>query len=194
MNDEFHVDEEEGGGTTGNRTFNILAGVATAVLLLGLICIAAVLFLRPQDTTDEEAVAMRLTENAIIAVTNEAVTRTLEAMATEDARPTDTPTNTPEPSPTNTPEPTETPVLLPVDEEEDLDEEDELVTPDSLATAIAEAEAADDDAVAGTPVPAVTPGTTVDTLPDTGIDTWGAILLAFLLVGMFMAARRLRSS
>ncbi|MFO7540728.1 MAG: hypothetical protein R6X32_22035 [Chloroflexota bacterium] len=193
MSEEYLIEEEEGGGSAGSRTFTILAGIASAVLLLGLICIAAIMFTRQQDTTQADAVAMRETENAIILVTNEAVTRTIEAMETEAARPTETPTSTPEPSPTNTPEPTETPVVLPVDEEE------ETATPDSLATAIAEADFEDDDVTPGAPgVPGASatavPGTGVDTLPDTGINTLGIIVAAFMLLGLSVVARRLRSS
>jgi hypothetical protein len=190
---DFYDDEMEG-GTTGNRTFNLLAGIAAAIFLMGLLCIAAVWLIRgTTDSNRQDEIAAIETQNAIIAITNEAVTRTLEAIATEDARPTDTPTSTPEPSPTSTPEPTNTPVVLPVDDEDDAVDDETDATPDSLATAIAEADE-DDEAAVATPVSAVTPGAPVDTLPDTGLDTWGVALLAFLLIGMFMAARRLRSA
>jgi hypothetical protein len=189
MSEEYLIEEEEGGGFSGNRTFTLLAGTATAILLLGLICIAAILLIRQADDNGlAEEIAMRETENAIIAVTNTAVALTIEARETEAALPTETPTSTPEPSPTNTPEPTNTPVVLPVD-----DEEDEIdVTPDALATAIAEAGEEDDV----TPIPTATtaPSVTVDTLPDTGINTLGIIVVAFMLLGLTVLARRLRSS
>jgi hypothetical protein len=191
MSEEYLIEEEEGGGFTGNRTFTLLAGTATAILLLGLICIAAILLIRQGDDNGlAEEIAMRETENAVIAVTNTAVALTIEARETEAALPTETPTSTPEPSPTNTPEPTNTPVVLPVDDEE---EEDEIeATPDSLATAIAEAGEEDDV----TPIPTATtaPGTTVDTLPDTGFNALGIIVAAFMLLGLTVVARRLRSS
>lgn len=195
MSEEYLIEEEEGGGSAGNRTFAILAGIATAILLLGLICIAAVLMLRPGNGNGLAAeIAARETENAIIAVTNEAVTRTIAAIETEAARPTETPTSTPEPSPTNTPEPTETPVVLPVDEEEEIDEEEDIATPDSLATAIAEAEAVEDDDMTPVSPATVAPSPGVDTLPDTGINTLGIIAAAFMLLGLSLVARRLRSS
>ena len=210
MSEDYLIEEEEeGGGSAGNRTFSLLAGIATAILLLGLLCIGAVLLLRPAADNGQLAqVAAIETQNAIIAVTNEAVTRTIEAMETEAAQPTNTPTSTPEPSPTSTPEPTNTPVVLAVDDDDDEATDDELGegdvgTPDALATAIAEAQDGDADdpdtdngtTTMVTPIsPAGSDTTTgVDTLPDTGINTLAVIIAAFMLLGLSVAARRLRT-
>ena len=135
--------------------------------------------------------AGRNPENAIIAVTNEAVTQTIAAMETEAARP----TNTPQPPPTNTPQPTNTP--LPTNTPVVQQAEDE-VTP--TATAADGLSTAESDESTPTPIAALSGGSesagsdsSSDALPQTGIETWGVLVAAFGLIAVLFAARRLRS-
>lgn len=208
MTEDFIYEEEVDSGDSSNRRpFLTAVGVLVTIFILAAVCSAALLINRNRDDGGNGGVSAEVaaieTQNAVIAVTNAAVTQTIVAMETEAARPTETPvpppTNTPRP--TNTPQPTDTPV---VQQAED----------DAAATATAEAAIDDtsDDAAAGdatpTPIAALSNGDGTsgsdgssasdsgsdDTLPQTGIETWGILVAAFGLIAALVAARRLRTS
>ena len=128
------------------------------------------------------------TQNAVVAVTNEAVTATIAAMQTEAARPTETPspppTFTPTPQPTATPQPTNTPVIA-----EETVESGDLATPNLSGTSVFENATGDN-----TPTPIPVTGGSGDngSLPNTGLDTWGIMLIGLVLVAVLFMARRLR--
>ncbi len=193
MTEDFII-EEEGESPSNRRPFLIAVGILLTILVLAVICSATLLITKGSGADDERAaeIASIETQNAVVAVTNAAVTQTLIAMETEAARPTDTPaappTNTPQP--TNTLRPTNTPVVQQA--------EDEEATPGAAAT-----DAASQDGLnTPTPISALDSGSgggsadssNGDALPQTGIETWGALVAAFVLIGVFLAARRLRSS
>ncbi|MEJ2748101.1 MAG: hypothetical protein P8183_09370 [Anaerolineae bacterium] len=133
MNDDFIYEEEvDSVGSSNRRPFLIAVGVLLTIFVLAVICSATLLLTRGGGNGNAEEIAAIETQNAIVAVTNEAVTQTISAMSTEAARPTDTPpappTNTPRP--TNTPLPTNTPVVQAA-------EATTTATPDLLATGTA---------------------------------------------------------
>lgn len=201
MSEDFIIDEEGSGGAGNNRAFMIAAGVLTVTLILSAIC-ASAFWVRNRGSESNSAIAQatidaRLHENEIIAVTNTAVAVTIEAMTaqalTAEAIPaTNTPAPTFTPNPTFTPIPTETPVVVSIED---------TPTPEIGGTT----EFAGGTESTPTPI-AVAGGNTgntggssnggggSETLPQTGIDTWGALLAAFVLIVVVFAARRLRSS
>jgi hypothetical protein len=198
MTEDFIYEEEAETGSSSNRSAYLTAvGVLLTIFVLAVICSASVLWFRSRDTngggTAAEIAAIE-TQNAVIAVTNAAVTQTISAMETEAARPTDTPppppTNTPRP--TNTPLPTDTPVVQQAEDEETATPTADLLVTDTSAIA------ADDSTP--TPISALSNGNggsssgTDDTLPQTGIETWGILVAAFGLIATLVVARRLRSS
>jgi hypothetical protein len=185
--DEMEETEESG----GRSPFLIAAGVLTVTLILAAICAGVFLFTGNGDDEQADAIAARETENAVIAVTNTAVAVTVEAMTAEAMTqeaitPTPEPTETGTPTPTSSPSPTNTPVIQ-------VEEETETPTPDGTS----EFELGDGN----TPTPIAIggeaggdgTGTGTGTLPETGIDTWGAVLAAIVLLGVLVVTRRLRS-
>ena len=208
MSEEFiEYEGEASAQPSSSRAFGIAAGLLGLILILSLACAGWAWSQRGDDgggtTEASEEVAAIETQNAIIAVTNEAVTATISAMETEAAQPTNTPmppTNTP--VPTSTPVPTNTPVVQPADGTEEADGAD------------ATKEAGDAMINTPTPIPGLGSGTDSSSgssgtdsssgstggdtgnaaLPDTGIEVWGAVLAAFALIAIFFVARRLRSS
>lgn len=191
MSDDFIYEEEvDSAGSANRRPFLIAVGVLLSIFVLAVICSAILLLTRGNENGATAEIAAIETKNAIVAVTNEAVTQTIAAMQTEAARPTDTPpappTNTPRP--TSTPLPTNTPVV------QAAEEETAAATPDLLASGTA---VVDEDAAANTPTPiaALNGGNGGDgALPQTGIETWGVLVAALGLIAAFWGARRLRSS
>ncbi|HFE66714.1 MAG TPA: hypothetical protein ENJ93_05575 [Chloroflexi bacterium] len=198
--DEFieddYYDADEGSSSSG-RPFLIAVGGLLLVLVLAIACTAAVLSARSADTSNGEEVAAIETQNAIIAVTNMAVTAAINATQTAEAQP----TNTPLPTSTATPEPataTATPV---VSEEETAVAE---TAPEEEGTAVPTVDATEGAAGvievpgdANTPTP--TPLSSVEagkdsSLPQTGLETWGIIALGAVLVIVLLGARRLRAS
>lgn len=188
MSDDFIYEEEvDSAGSSNRRPFLVAVGVLLTIFVLAVICSATLLLTRDDGSGgNAEEIAAIETQNAVIAVTNAAVTQTIAAMETEAARPTETPppppTNTPRP--TNTPLPTDTPVVQAAEEDE------ATATPDILATGTA---AADSEANTPTPIAALNGSSGGDgALPQTGIETWGVLVAAFVLIGAFIGARRLR--
>lgn len=192
MTEEFIIEEEE----SSRRPFLIAVAALATIFILASICGLAFLLSGRSAAERAEEVAAIETQNAIIAVTNQAVTLTIAALETEAALPTATTSPTPEPtatiSPTpepDTPVPTDTPVI---------DETEVGTTPDETAIAELDGTAAFiTPAAEGTPTPITGAIGTIDgngALPETGIDTWSAVLIALALIGTVFVARRLRSS
>lgn len=185
MTEDFII-EEEGTSATNRRPFLIAVGILLTILILAMICSATLLLRRGGQNGNGDAVAAIETKNAEVLAANAAVTQTIAARETEDARPTNTPvapaTNTPRP--TSTPQPTNTPVVAQAGDDEPT------TTPDvpGTATAVAAGETEDN-----TPTPIAALGGGDGTLPQTGIETWGALVAAFVLMTVFLVARRLRS-
>ncbi|MCP4426209.1 MAG: LPXTG cell wall anchor domain-containing protein [Chloroflexi bacterium] len=188
MTEDFIIEEESGEDSPSRRPFLIAVGILLTILILAIICSAATLSIRNnrgRSNGNAEQIAARETENAAILANNEAVTATIAAMETEQALPTETPTApaTNTPTPTNTPRPTNTPVVRPSGDDE--------------VTETPEPSSADADGTADTPTP-IAPlsgtngGSDDDALPQTGIETWGALVAGLALVAILFAARRLR--
>lgn len=193
MEEDYIVqDDSSAAGSSSNRPFLTAVGLLLLVFILAAGCGAFSLFSRgsgDQQVVANATVSAIETRNAIVAVTNEAVTQTIMAMETEAARPTETPTLPPtatEPPPaTETPEPpTPTPV---VPEGEVVGEDGAEDAPPAEGTTTFDPT---DDSTP-TPIPVLT-GNDKGALPDTGIDTWGAMLLGLALVAVLFMARRLR--
>jgi hypothetical protein len=186
MTDDFILEEDESESLSSRRPFFIAVGVLATVGILAVACIAITLISRPSDQTDE--IAAIETRNAFIELTNEAVTRTVVAMRTEAARPTDTPqaspTSTATSIPTNTPRPSDTPVVAQADEEETADS-------GVSGTRVFGTGAGDNTP---TPIAPLGGGTDGGSLPETGISTLGASVAAILLLAVLVVARRLRRS
>jgi type IV secretory pathway VirB10-like protein len=187
MTEEFILEEDEspdGLDRLNRRPFLIAVGGLAIVGILAVACIFVVLSLRGPSARGADQIAAIETQNAIIAVTNEAVTLTIAALETEAARPTDTPrptaTNTPTPIPTETPTPTNTPVVQQAEEEEESLTGTTVFGSGGLG-------------ISPTPIGPLGGGEE-GTLPQTGIATWGASVAALLLIAILFAARRLRSS
>lgn len=166
--------------------FAILLAALLGVLVLAVLCTGAVLFFRSGGQADVSGTSTAIAvANATTIAQNEQVTQTIAAIETEAARPTNTPTDTPQPptdtpAPTDTPQPSPTPVL-----EQEIDA---TPTPSLFGTSI----------FGNTPTPVsgagdTGTGTGGGTLPDTGINLGTALGLAFGLLLLLFAARRLRT-
>ena len=201
---EFDDDPQYQGGSPGRSPFLLLAAILIIVLILASLGTVFLLSQRNQGN-GEQAAAIEAT-NAVIALTNTAIAQTVNAMETEQAQP---PTETPTPSPAVTDVPTETPTVLVTDTPvtEITVENGTPITPaitiegGTVITAVVTVETGD-----GTITPTViiigdnlTPIATFavpgndGALPQTGLDTWVAALLAVFFVGLLVAARRLRN-
>jgi hypothetical protein len=188
MTEDFILEEGENEGSANRRPFLYAVAALAAIGILAIACTAIFYFSDGAARGRSDEIAMIETQNAIVAVTNEAVTRTIEAMETEAARPTNTPrptaTDLPTLIPTNTPRPTDTPVVKQAEEGTE--------TPDFSGTS---AFVTGTGGNTPTPIAPLGGGTTGNgSLPQTGIETWGAYVAALLLIGVLVVARRLRSS
>ncbi len=200
--EEDFLEEEE---SSNRRPFLMAVGVLVTLFILMGICTAIFLVNnRAAQERDEEIAAIE-TRNAETEASNAATaiaaTETAAAIPTETPAPTEGPTDTPAPV-TETPTPTNTAVVEDVTDEEAIidagDGEDDVGdgtgTPDAETDEIDGAEV-DEDATP-TPISALSEtgdGSSDDALPQTGLDTWGVVLVAFVLVGLFVFARRLRT-
>lgn len=186
MTEDYIIEEGEGAESANRRPFLYAVAALVAIGVLAIACAAFFYFSDGEERDQADEIAVIETQNAIVAVTNEAVTRTIEAMETEAARPTNTPrppaTDLPTLFPTNTPRPTNTPVVNQAEE----------ATPDLSGTS-----AFVTGGGGNTPTPIAAAGTGnagSGALPQTGIETWGAYVAALFLIGVFVVARRLRRS
>ena len=194
--DSGYVYEEESveeANTGGRGPFLTAVAILILVFVLAAGCSAVLLRGRSTSTVNTEEVAAIETQNAIVAVTNAAVTQTIAAMETEAARPTDTPTPPPptfttEPTASNTPRATNTPVVVDTGDDETTSE---MVdgTPNVSGTSIFE-----NETEASTPTPIPISGNESESLPDTGFELWAIALAGLVLVGILFAARRMRGA
>ena len=198
MSDDFIYDQEESSAASGGRSpFVMAVAILGTIFVLAAICSAVFWFTRDGNggtPTNQAEIAAIETQNAIVAVTNEAVTATIAAMETEAALPTATATTPPTftPQPSVTPIPSETPVVQSADGSP---------TPNILATDIALSGGVDANGNTPTPIPGFASGgsgngtssTGGGALPQTGIDTWSALIAAVVLIVVLVGARRLRS-
>jgi hypothetical protein len=184
--------EEQSSG--GNGPFYTAVAILVGILILALGAAAIMLNSRgggDGDVNAAQATSIAATNESILAQ-NAQVTETIAAMETEAARPTNTPTPppptfTPEPSPSNTPVPTDTPVVVDIDEETEGEAGDG--TPNVSGTSIFESGTED-----STPTPIPVAGSNEsESLPDTGFELWAIALAGVVLVGILVAARRMRT-
>lgn len=188
MSEDFIFEEDESVDQSTRRPFLIAVGALATVGVVAVACIVITLIGRGTSTRRAEEIAAIETRNAEIAVTNEAVTRTIAAMETEAARPTDTPpatsTSTSTPIPTNTPRPTDTPVVAQAEEE--------TAVPELAGTSVFGPGTGADTPTPIAPLGGV--GTEGGTLPQTGLSTWAASIAAVIFLAIVVVARRLRNS
>ena len=181
MNDvEQELGDEAPPEKNGNRTFLIIAGILGGIMVLALLCIAALALLKylPGQQADQSANATNIAQATVMALAaSQTASAPIVPPATATLRPTVIPTNTQKP--TNTPVivlgPTKSPTI-------DI----ALATRNALLT---------EAAVAASPTP---PKPTTTALPETGIadelGTPGLITAAFVLVVIIFLMRRLRTA
>lgn len=203
--EEDFLEEEN---SSNRRPFLMAVGVLVTLFILMGACTAFFLINNRAAEDRAEEVAAIETRNAETEASNiatsVAATDTAAAIPTDPPVPTGTPTGTPAPA-TETPTPTNTPVVEDTtDEEAVIEIEDgDGVTENGDGTDAAadetdgssDSDAVDEDATP-TPISALSEtgdGSNGDALPQTGLDTWGVVLAAFVLVGLFVFARRLRT-
>jgi hypothetical protein len=193
MNDvEEELGEEAPPEKNGNRTFLIVAGILGGIMVLALLCIAALALFRflPGQQADQNANATNIAQATEMAL---AASQTAIAPSpTSTLRPTALPTNTP--MPTNTPVivlgPTKTPTI-----DIALATRNALLTQAASTVSVTSATPSAVSVTSATP-PSAKPTST--TLPETGIaeelGTTGLIAAAFVLVVIIFLMRRLRTA
>lgn len=195
--DDFIIEEE--GTSSSRRPFLIAVATLTTIFILASVCSLVFLFSN-RSATNPEATAIAAT-NAVILITNEAVTAAIDATNTALANveavtatePASTPTSTSTAIP-DTATPTKTVVIK------------DTPTANVSETSVAEGltnetdsesntETGDNDSTP-TPIPAATSNASnnTETLPQTGLETWGTLAVGLLLAGVLIAARRLRQN
>jgi cytoskeletal protein RodZ len=194
VDDEF-IEEEEG---SSSRAVALAAAGLIGLFVLILLGTLVLSYVRRGEQRGQ--VAQIEAANATTEAYNLLVTQTVAAMETEAARPTETPTPTPTEipptaTPTFTPQPTDTPVVqAPAEDEESADQlaaAEHTPTPVLAGTAIF---AAGQVGATPTPLGLAAPAQTPSTLPQTGLQTTGAILAALAFLTLAFAARRLRAA
>jgi hypothetical protein len=203
--EEDFLEEES---SSNRRPFLMAVGVLVTLFILMGACTAFFLFTnRAAEDRDAEVAAIEtrnaetLDSNAATAI---AATETAASNPTNTPVPTNGPTETPAP-PTLTP--TSTPVVEDtVDEEAVIETENSNgIEGDGTAVAINETETENgtDDGTTATEDDSPTPiaalsetsdGSNGEALPQTGLDSWGIIVAAFVLIGLLIFARRLRTT
>ncbi len=208
--EEDFLEEEN---SSNRRPFLMAVGVLVTLFILMGVCTAFFLINNRAAEDRAEEVAAIETRNAETEASNiatsVAATDTAAAIPTEPPEPTGTPTATSAPA-TETPTPTNTPVVEDTTDEEavigagdgeaDEGEETDAAADETDGTGAeedgaAEGDTADEDATP-TPISALSEtgdGSNGEALPQTGLDTWGVVLAAFVLVGLLLFARRLRT-
>jgi hypothetical protein len=185
---EEELGEEAPPEKNGNRTFLIIAGILGGVMVLALLCIAALALLRylPGQQANQNANATNIAQATAMAV---AASQTAFAPSV----PTATATLRPTIIPTNTRMPTNTPVIV-VGPTKSPTVDIAIATRDALLTQAA---------LAASPTPPlltspIAPLPTSTGLPETGIadelGTPGLITAAFVLVVIIFLMRRLRTA
>lgn len=209
IEDDFLEEEESG---SNRRPFLIAVGVLVSLFILMGACTTFFL-LNNRAAQRNDEVAVIETRNAETLASNDETrvalrvssTETAEAMPTDTPEPTAAPTDTPAP---NTPTPTSTPVVEDKNGEIAIESADEDASADEdgdAATDDGDADTSDDDSTTGdkdgenaeaTPISALneTGDGNGDALPQTGLDSWGIIVAAFVFVGLLIFARRLRAT
>jgi len=195
-------------GSRDNSPFYKAAGLLVFIFLISLLCGGISYATRGgnDNTTDSdknseqsEEIAAIETQNAVVAVTNAAVTQTIIAMETEAATtptPAIPPTNTPALEPTNTIIPTATPLFQETTPDPNGDGSDNANGGDNTGDNGGDNSSSVGDGVSTpTPIPGLGSGSGNNgsgTLPETGIGAWVAALAALGLIGLFMGARKMR--
>jgi len=198
--DDFII---EGGDTGSNRRpFFIAAATLTTIFILASVC--SLLFLFSNRTaSNPEATAIAAT-NAVILITNEAVTAAIDATNIALSQPADVPESEPTVAPTSTATSvpaTTAPTKTAVVEQPPKD----TATPNLSGTSAVEQLAVTEETEEGatnsedstpTPIAASTSSASndADALPQTGFETWGTLVVGLLLAAVLIAARRLRRS
>jgi hypothetical protein len=188
MNDvEQELGDERPPNGNGNRTFLIIAGTLGGIMVLALLCIAALALFRylPGQRAAQELASTQSAQDTAVAASTQLTASVPTATATR--QPTFTPTNTQ--APTNTPVivivPTKSPTL-------DI----AVVTRDALLTQTAEHALV-------TITPAATlattsPRPTSTALPGTGfadeMGLPGLIVTAFVLIAVMFIVRKVRTA
>lgn len=207
--DQVPDDGSEDEASRDNSPFYKAAGLLVVIFLLSLICGGISYATRgsgdetasdPNTSSQQsEEIAAIETQNAVVAVTNAAVTQTIIAMETEAATtptPAIPPTNTPVLEPTNTLVPTATPLFQETTPNPDGDGGDNADGSDGTGDSGNDAGSSVGDGVSTpTPIPGLGSGSGDSgsgTLPETGIGAWVAALAALGLIGLFMGARKMR--
>ncbi|MGD1995935.1 MAG: hypothetical protein PVH62_04085 [Anaerolineae bacterium] len=168
--DEFEVEEEiEEGDERQNRTFVVLVAVMSGLLLIGIIAFCAWALTFGGDYLGRGQAAATATPLEIAAGT---------VTPTETEAETATPTVTPTSVPTEMPSPTATLVAA---------------TPAETGTPPAAAEVTPTSVPTATPTPSVGEGPP-DTVTETGIGAFTAVVVAGGLLILLVAARRLRTA
>jgi hypothetical protein len=205
--EEDFLEEEN---SSNRRPFLMAVGVLVTLFILMGICTAVFLVNnRAAQERDTEIAAIE-TRNAETEASNAATaiaaTETAAAIPPETPVPTEAPTDTPAPV-TETPTPTNTAVVEDVTDEEAIIDTGNGENGEDTGTPGAETDETDvedngtdgdevDEDATPTPISALSEtgdGSNGDALPQTGLDTWGVVLVAFVLVGLFVFARRLRT-
>jgi hypothetical protein len=185
MNDvEHELGEEKPPNGNGNRNFLIIAGVLGGIMVLALLCIAALALLKFLPGQQSA-----LNANA----TNEAQATTIVLNASQTASvPTFTATNLPTLVPTNTRVPTNTPVIV-LGPTKTPTVDMAVATRNALLTAVAQTSVPTTQ-----PTSQLTSQPTKTALPVTGLadelGTPGLIAAAFVLVVIIFLMRRLRTA
>ncbi len=197
--------DEAEGASRNNSPFYKAAGLLLFIFFLSLLCGGTYYVMRGGDSSSSSdgdgdgnsevsaEVAAIETRNALVEVTNAAVTQTIIAMEIEAATtptPAVTPTNTPEMEPSKTSFPTSTPLFETAtpssDDSDSGDGGDSGDNGDSDSNTVL---------YTPTPIPGLSgdgSGSTGGALPETGIGAWTAALVALGLIGLFMGARKMR--
>lgn len=217
MADDFILDEEEEtNGSPGRRNFLIIASILGLIFVAAMVCNFTLLSRNQNEDVAAEATARTIQNATIIAQnattvagggaveeTPDVVQAGIDGTNTAQAQPTDEPeeelvaTNTSEPEETPTPtntavvktNETATPNFSGTSEFEDADDGEEDGDSDGTETPNASIGAS---STTSTPVPSTS--TNQDALPETGINTWGTIVIGLLLVGALIGARRFRQA
>lgn len=205
MQDDY-IEEDflEEGNSSNRRPFLMAVGVLVTLFILMGACTAFFLVSnRAAQDRDVEVAAIE-TRNAETEASNAATaiaaTDTAALLPTNTPVSTKAPTETPAPA---TPTPTSTPVV-----DETIDEAAVIEAANDNSVAGTETDVSANENVTGdgtvvdgaaspTPISALSEtgdGSTGDALPQTGLDTWGVVLAAFVLVGLLIFARRLRTT